>query len=222
MASYTEDQLERAIELYKDKANNGMRLRDILQETNVPSSALYSSIREQEIELQGKTRAKEYPNLEEALKLYADRGSNGLTVNSIASKYGIPTSRLYLEIDIRGIKPRMQGRKYTEQDVIKAVDLYVNRPTNGLKVRDILSQTGVTQTALYGELNRQGIVSTDNNREQRDLNSLLRRKGNLDKAVDLFIHKDTHGLTVTKILKIAKVSTTTLYGELRKRGYKID
>lgn len=64
MASYTEDQLVRAIELYKDKANNGMRLRDILKETNVPSSALYSTIREQEVELQGKTKVTEYPNLE--------------------------------------------------------------------------------------------------------------------------------------------------------------
>ncbi|WP_254905667.1 transcriptional regulator [Bacillus thuringiensis] len=222
LASYTEDQLVREIELYKDKANNGMRLRDILKETNVPSSALYSTIREQEVELQGKTKVTEYPNLEKALELYADRGSNGLTVNSIASKYGIPTSRLYLEIDIRGIKPRMKGRKYTEKDVHRAVDLYINRPTNGLKVKDILAQTSVTQTALYGELNRRGIVSIDKNKEQKDLNSLMRRKGNLDKAVELFIHKDTYGLTVTKILKIAKVSTTTLYGELRKRGYKID
>lgn len=116
----------------------------------------------------------------------------------------------------------MKGRKYTEKDVHRAVDLYINRPTNGLKVKDILAQTSVTQTALYGELNRRGIVSIDKNKEQKDLNSLMRRKGNLDKAVELFIHKDTYGLTVTKILKIAKVSTTTLYGELRKRGYKID
>ncbi|MGF2715830.1 transcriptional regulator [Bacillus cereus] len=204
---YTQEQLEKAIDLYMNKADNGMRLRDILKETNVPSNALYSALREREIETQGITIVNEYPNLEEGLELYKRRGELGLTVLGIASKLNIPTSRFYAELEARGYKGRPRGRKYTQENLDKAVELYQNKSINGLRIRDILEQTNVPQSAFHIELNLRGIERTGNS-----------RLGDLEKAIELYVNREENGLLVRDIIKTAKISPTTFYGELRKRN----
>ncbi|PHE64443.1 transcriptional regulator [Bacillus toyonensis] len=148
--------------------------------------------------------------LNKAVDLYLNRYNLGLTMDEIAEQECISKSTLYMELKNRGIDCKRVGKTYSQRDLNQAVSLFLNRGENGMMVKDILDKTGITDSVLYSELRRKNIdCSKPSNVE------------GVESAINLYKDRKKHGLKVNDILERTKISSQTLYSELKHRGIEL-
>ncbi|MEC2463775.1 transcriptional regulator [Bacillus cereus] len=150
---YPQESLDLAVSLYKEKETNGLKAIDIVKMTGLHRSALYRELDKRGIET---IRDFSTEKIEEAIQLFLNRKENGYRLKDIERETGISKTTLYRVIDNRGIEFENGNLKSSLEDKKKAVSLYLNREQNQMTVRQITKETGVSRTALYGELKKQG------------------------------------------------------------------
>ncbi|PGF05189.1 helix-turn-helix domain-containing protein [Bacillus toyonensis] len=154
LQKYATSTLDVAILLHLGRETNGMSVQDIANKTGIHRSALYNELKRRGIlDLKSLTPDHKY-DMEKAIELILNRQENKYRLIDIELETGVSKSSLYRELENRGIKVENGNRKTLKKTVEKALSLYEDRNTNGLSVRQIISQTGVSRSTLYAELKK--------------------------------------------------------------------
>ncbi|MEC2463771.1 hypothetical protein P9X10_02490 [Bacillus cereus] len=216
MSSYTEEQLNEAVDLYVNKEESGLRLWDIVRQTKIPPNKLYEELKVRGIEKLGKTKKYEYPNLIHVKELYLNKDKNGLSVHGISRKLDVPLMAVYRELERLGLKgkPRGSGLKYTKEQLETAVHLYANKSETKMSVSKISKQTGVTPTAIYKELNARYMVKG----KIEGIVVIPSMEDKLEKAVELYKNREENGLSLEGITMETRLNPNLLYEELERLG----
>ncbi|EAO56837.1 Hypothetical transcriptional regulator [Bacillus thuringiensis serovar israelensis ATCC 35646] len=154
LQKYAASTLDVAILLHLGKETNGMSVQDIANKTGIHRSALYNELKRRGIlDLKSLTPDYKY-DMEKAIELILNREENRYRLIDIELETGVSKSSLYRELENRGIEVVNGNRKTSQEAIDEALDLYENRKENGLTVRKIITQTGVSRSTLYAELKK--------------------------------------------------------------------
>ncbi|MEC2463773.1 TetR/AcrR family transcriptional regulator [Bacillus cereus] len=156
MGSEKQTNLDLAISHYVYRKRTGKKVRDIVKETGVPINQLYSGLRERRLLVKPQRRIDE-ASLNQAIEMYFEREKLGLTVEEVAKKCNTSVTVLYAGIKDKGYKLKTCGRKFEQEDLEKAIELYGVRKEMGLTVTEISKRTGVPRQTIYWHLDRRGL-----------------------------------------------------------------
>ncbi|MGF2715831.1 helix-turn-helix domain-containing protein, partial [Bacillus cereus] len=152
MGNERKGQVEKAIELYKNKKQNKMKVKDISIETGIAESTLYRIFRENGLRTQRREKKIDVNKLEEALYMFLNREELKLTVKDIVEKTGISKQTIYVEVKAQNLDYKLRNEGYPKEDLEKAVILYQRPIREGFTLSKIYHETGIPKSALYEEL----------------------------------------------------------------------
>ncbi|PHE64442.1 hypothetical protein COF68_06285 [Bacillus toyonensis] len=208
MGNYSEEQLNKAVNMYQNKATLRMTLRSILKDTGVDANTLYKEIENRGMELMGFNPRPTIDGMEDAIELVKNKQENKLTQREICKKTGVPVHRLREELKLRDIIMDT-SRVIDTTGLEEAITLYRNKSENRLRVTEIVKKTGVCRTLLYQELRKLKLVGTCNKK------NFTPEK--LEEAIDLYINRHKHSVRVNDIRDLTGVHQGALYSELKRR-----
>ncbi|MEC2463772.1 helix-turn-helix domain-containing protein [Bacillus cereus] len=211
MGNSRDAKIKKAVELYENKKELGLRICDIEEQTGIHSSTIYRVLRESDKDSKTGKSKIDQEKLNEALNMFINRKEQGLTVKDIVKQTGISKQTLYTEAKRRKMELEFAGRGYSKDSLEVAVEMYQRPLKKRVTLETIYKETGVSRLVLYKELESRGIEIRHGNPKSYDDKIL-------ETSIDMYLNRKELGMTVLQITEKTGICINALRKELRERG----